>query len=121
MCIGNFFKQCDILIIYVKGVKIMAFEVMSPGRLMELIGNRNYVIVDIREPGEYKDGHVNTAINIPYEKFEKGSFYLPSHKIIIVYCERGAASFLVARKLHDKGFHVCTVVGGYNAISKEIN
>lgn len=97
----------------------MAFEVMSPGRLIELIGNRDYVIVDIREPAEYRKGHVDTAINVPYEKFESNNFYLPRHKIVIVYCERGAASFLVARKLHDRGYHVCTVVGGYNAISKE--
>ena len=56
-----------------------------------------------------------------YEKFEDNSFYLPKHKKIIVYCERGATSFLVARMLHDKGYQMYTVIGGYNAISKEFH
>lgn len=99
----------------------MAFEVIAPKRMLELIHNKEYVVVDLRAPKDYKKGHVENAINIPYEKFEKNDYYLPRHKTIIVYCERGAASFLVARKLHDKGYHVCTVVGGYGAISKEIH
>lgn len=99
----------------------MAFEVITPGKLKEYVGNKEYLIVDLRSKWEYQRGHVEGAIHIPYEKFEDNSFYLPKHKKIIVYCERGATSFLVARMLHDKGYQMYTVIGGYNAISKEFH
>jgi rhodanese-related sulfurtransferase len=96
----------------------MAFEVISARQLNEWIGNKNYMIVDLRSEAEYKRGHVKDARNIPYEEFERNNFHLPKDKKIVLYCERGATSFLVARKLHDKGYQVYTVVGGYNAIRK---
>lgn len=99
----------------------MAFEVLRAEDLYEYVRKKEYVIVDLRSAGEYQKGHVEGAINIPYEKFENNNFYLPKYKRIIVYCERGAASFLVARKLYDRGYQVYTVIGGYQAISKEIH
>ena len=84
----------------------MAFEMIRASKLKEFIGNKEYVIVDLRSKNEYDRGHVEGAIHIPYERFENNNYYLPKQKKIIVYCERGATSFLVAR---------------YNGISKEIH
>jgi rhodanese-related sulfurtransferase len=44
---------------------------ISPSNLKKLIdsGNKDFVIVDVRDETEYKEGHIPSAINIPAEKF----------------------------------------------------
>lgn len=96
----------------------MAFEVISVKQLKEMIGKPEYVIVDLRSQRDYKKGHVPGAVNVPFEQIEQGRFSFARNKKLVLYCERGAASFLAARKLHDEGYKACTVVGGYSAIQK---
>lgn len=94
----------------------MSFEVISARKLLELSEKRGYIIIDLRAPEDYQKAHVRGAVNISYDDIEKGRYRLNKNMRIILYCERGASSFLAARILHGKGYHVYTVVGGYNAV-----
>lgn len=96
----------------------MGFEVISARQLKSMAGKKEYIIVDLRPYEEYKRHHVNGAVNYSYDNIERGKYNFPKSKTIVFYCERGATSFLAARKLHDNGYNTCTVVGGYSAISK---
>lgn len=67
------------------------------------------VIVDVRNPDEYKSGHIPGAINIP-SKASKEEFFskLPKagdDKEIILYCGTGARSFETADKLIKEWKH----------------
>ncbi len=61
--------------------------------------NNDYVLIDVRDASEYKDGHIPTAINIPAEVFASSAGELPKEKKIIVYCNTGSRSYLAYRKL----------------------
>ncbi|MGE5893965.1 MAG: rhodanese-like domain-containing protein, partial [bacterium] len=59
----------------------------------------DYVLVDVRDESEYKEGHIPTAINIPAETFASRSEILPKEKKIVVYCNTGSRSYMSYRKL----------------------
>jgi rhodanese-related sulfurtransferase len=59
----------------------------------------DYVLVDVRDASEYKEGHIPTAVNIPSETFAAGFGILPKEKKIIVYCNTGSRSYLAYKKL----------------------
>lgn len=74
---------------------------LKPAELKRLIdsGAKAFVIVDVRDESEYKEGHIPTAINIPVETFAAKSEVLPKEKKIVVYCNTGGRSYTAYRKL----------------------
>lgn len=74
---------------------------LKPSELDALIkaSNSDYVLVDVRDEAEFKEGHIPTAINIPAETFATKSDILPKEKKIIVYCNTGSRSYLAYKKL----------------------
>ena len=67
------------------------------------------VIIDVRTPKEYKQGHVATARNIPIEVITKTLEPIPKGKEIVVYCASGNRSGTVANILRQKGWTVYDV------------
>ena len=68
------------------------FKIISVEELKQLIDQKEkMILVDARPVGEYQDGHIPSAINIPPAKFNEISRYLPENRdeLIIFYC-RGA-------------------------------
>lgn len=74
--------------------------IIKPAELRKLISEKkdNFVLVDVRDPSEYKEGHIPGAISIP-ENFAANSGVLPKEKKIIVYCNTGSRSYLAYKKL----------------------
>ena len=74
---------------------------VKPADLKKMLDQKktDFVVVDVRDPSEFKEGHIPTAINIPAEKFASESGVLPKEKKIIVYCNTGSRSYLSYRKL----------------------
>jgi len=74
---------------------------LKPGELDALIKSAagDYVLVDVRDEAEFREGHIPGAINIPAETFATKSDILPKEKKIIVYCNTGSRSYLAYKKL----------------------
>lgn len=75
----------------------------------------NRVIIDVREPQEYQNGHVQGALNIPPSEIMHGSPQLqniPKDTELIVYCVSGSRSNVAAIFLKQQGF--TNVVNGIN-------
>jgi len=49
------------------------------------------VLIDVRAPGEFKEEHIENAINVDYfsTSFEETLSHLPQEKMIVVYCKHG--------------------------------
>lgn len=74
----------------------------------KLIQSKNVIILDVRTPREFEEGHIPEAINIDYrsDDFSKNIKSLNKDKTIAVYCRSGNRSKLAAKKLIDNGFNV---------------
>ena len=91
----------------------MEEQLLAVWEIDEIRKKENGMLVDLRKPALYKQGHMVGAVNIPYDKvFEKIRF-LDRSVVLILYCERGNTSLRVGKILAEKNFKVYTVVGGY--------
>ena len=87
---------------------------LSPDRLDWYVGKSWALIVDVRNREEYEKGHIKGAVSLPYEHLME-RVCLPKNKIIVIYCERGAASMAEGKILAEHGYKVRTVIGGIRA------
>ena len=70
-------------------------------------GNANFVIVDVRTPEEFRDGHIEGAVNVD---FRSGNFLneidrFDKNKIYFVYCRTGNRSYDAVALMGPLGFH----------------
>lgn len=76
-----------------------------------LLGKIN--LIDIREPEEYREGHLATAKNIPMNIIlSKAEKYLDKSKEYHIICQSGARSSKTCSVLKANGFNVVNVSGG---------
>ena len=82
--------------------------------------DKNYLIVDVRDPKSYKAGHVPTAISVPSYELDKHLGKLPKNKKLIMYCYHVVffAAPKIALKLAKKGYDVMEMVGGFDEWKK---
>ena len=68
--------------------------------------NPNSILLDVRSPQEFKEGHLNGAINIPLYELESCCTCKLKEKdvIIIVYCQSGIRSKKAIKILNKNGF-----------------
>ena len=76
------------------------------------------VLLDVRTDKEFKEGHIQNALNIDFKQdgfVEKAKSMLPADKTIAVYCRSGVRSALAAAKLAGEGYKVVNLKGGIMA------
>ena len=76
------------------------------------------LIVDVRTPEEFADGHYPGAINIPHESILEGLNQLgvTTSTAVILYCRSGNRSGQAEQALRDKGFTEARNAGGLEAL-----
>jgi len=81
-------------------------KTVSPTQAVALMNDESTVVVDVREPNEYADGHIEGARNIPVSRIEQGAFELEGHKQspVIVVCQSGTRSPEACKRLVGLGF-----------------
>lgn len=72
------------------------------------------LVIDTRTEGEYADGHIDGAINIPYDVIGNviGQYQTDKSKPIIVYCRSGRRSGIAKQTLESAGYTSVTNGGG---------
>ena len=78
----------------------------------------NVLIVDVRTPEEYKEGHIKYAVNYPLDEITNDTSN--KDKQIIVYCRSGRRSAQSAKILVDNGFTNVYDAGGVNSYKYEL-
>lgn len=77
------------------------------------INDNNIYIIDVREPDEYSQSHIENAYNVPYTSItdiSKLNINLDSK--IIVYCQSGNRSRMAANRLIEMGYTNVYDMGG---------
>lgn len=83
-----------------------------------LANGGGYVILDVREKEEYREGHLDGALSLPRGFLEMRADQILTDKSvpIIAYCAAGVRSLLAARVLKEMGYgNVVSMTGGYAA------
>ena len=78
------------------------------------------VLIDVREPDEFRQGHLPGAVNMPRGLLEfqmSGQPAMaPRDLAIVLYCKTSGRAALAARAMHDMGYlQVQSIAGGFDA------
>lgn len=79
---------------------------INPKDAVRIINDENALMLDIREPGDYKAGHIINAKNIPFSRFDEEVPRVSGDKNrpVIVYCKSGMNSQAACGKLQSAGY-----------------
>ncbi|MGP8080756.1 MAG: rhodanese-like domain-containing protein [Dehalococcoidales bacterium] len=90
--------------------------------IAENIGNKNFVILDVRTSDEYISRHIVGAIDISYEStnFRADIGKLDKNKQYLIYCANGVNGAVATQIMLGLGFkHIQNITGGYAAWVQE--
>lgn len=71
------------------------------------------LLVDVRDPDEFEEGHIAGAINLPLNDLRARLNELPRDRELWLYCRVGQRGYYAARLLMQHGFQVKNLSGGY--------
>ena len=90
----------------------------------QAVAQQKAVIVDVREPDEWQEGHLNGAALLPLSVLERGvppqelAKILPKDRIIYCYCLAGGRCMEAAEMLKPLGYDVRALKPGYPQLVK---
>jgi rhodanese-related sulfurtransferase len=95
-----------------------ANDLISPQELREqLASSTRPMVIDVRGAGEYSNGHVQGAVNIPLGQLSKKLASIPHDQLVVTYCNmhhRGESrGERAAALLRELGFQARALDGGY--------
>ncbi len=91
---------------------------VEPGDAQALIrenaGNRDFVVLDVRTPGEFAQGHLEGAVLVDYRspRFREEMAGLDRSKTYLVYCRTGNRSTRALGIMEELGFRRYYHLGG---------
>ena len=98
----------------------MPFQTLAPLDAKNFLSvNEGMVfLMDVRTPGEFAEGHLENATNIPVDTIPTRLEEIPKDKTLVIYCQHGSRSKLASAYLvthgYDKVFHI---EGGFSALT----
>lgn len=100
----------------------MIVDVEPDELVMDMPFDPNLVVVDVRRPAEYNDGHLRDAISIPLnDMIDPGSMAnIEDNQNVYVHCAGGYRSVIASSLLKRQGIHnIRNVLGGWNKIKEQ--
>ncbi len=100
----------------------MIIDVEADELMMDVPFDKNLVVVDVRKPVEFAEGHFAEAINIPLNEMTDPASManIEDRHNLYVHCASGYRSIIAASLLKRQGIHnLRNVAGGWNAIKEQ--
>ncbi len=69
-------------------------------------------IIDVREAGEFKQGHIKGAVNIPLSEFSERINEVPKDKPVYLHCRTSQRSYYAICQLQGKGYDNAVNISG---------
>jgi hydroxyacylglutathione hydrolase len=100
------------------GEKIDLIITIEPDELaMDMPHDPNLIVLDVRKPAEFADGHIKDAINLTLsDMVDPGTMaHFDDNHNLYVHCQGGYRSIIACSMLKREGIHnLRNVEGGYN-------
>jgi phage shock protein E len=90
-------------------------RIIQPTELMNRLQTEpNLVLIDIRTPQEYAQGHIPRAVNLPLDQFEQRGAELTANRNreVILYCRTGRRVRIAVHLLLEQGFQKIVLLEG---------
>ena len=108
-----------VIVMSLSGTNKSVIQSLNSEEISEIIQDKSVTIIDVRTAEEYKTGHVEDAINIPYDEIENEVNY-DKDQTIAVYCRTGVRSSEAAKILEKMGYTKIYDLGGIEDFNVEL-
>jgi rhodanese-related sulfurtransferase len=112
---GSVVLALIVVVVFESRLRSVAFASISSQDLIRLM-NQGALVLDIRKPDEFAQGHVNGAKHLsPDQILTAGdTFKRFKEKPVVVYCDSGSLAAAAVRQLSEQGFaKTFTLRGGF--------
>ena len=94
-----------------------SFKQVHVNEVRGLVENKAYIL-DVREVGEYKAGHISGSKNIPLSDLWNRMNEIPKNKPVYIHCRSGQRSYYALKYLKGHGYKdIYNISGGFLGIS----
>jgi rhodanese-related sulfurtransferase len=106
--------------LYVKGYIFRDFQSITPQEALVVMRDEddNVTIVDVRTVGEFQQGHIKNALNIPVQDLSERLDELKEYKDkkLLIYCATGNRSVIATRMLQSDGYSAINIEDGIEGL-----
>ncbi|MDD3609462.1 MAG: rhodanese-like domain-containing protein [Halothiobacillaceae bacterium] len=94
--------------------KLRRYTEISPAEAARLIGKDDTLLLDVREPDEFRQGHIRNATHVPLGKLAArvAEFEAYKDKPVVIYCRSGNRSGVACAQLAKQGFTIVHNLAG---------
>ncbi len=95
---------------------------INPSSARKLIENEEIIILDVRAPWEFAEGHVKNAKNLDFTDpdFSDNLEKLDKDKKYLVYCKTGRRGAMALEVMENIGFkNLYNLIGGYGSWNRD--
>lgn len=102
------------IVVSEKGEKAMYEQITAEEAKNIMDSGEEYILLDVREQGEFDEAHIAGAILIPYTEIEEKAETMlqDKDKLILLYCRSGRRSKIAAESLAMLGYTNVKEFGG---------
>ena len=100
----------------------MIIDIDADELMMDIPHDKNLVVIDVRRPTEYADGHLKDAVNLTLSEMTDPLTManLEDEQNLYVYCAGGYRSVIASSLLKRQGFHnLRNITGGWGKIIEQ--
>jgi phage shock protein E len=100
----------------VAGFAILRRAGQIPARKAAELVKNGALIIDVRTPSEYRDGHLACAVNIPHDVIASQIARHAKNKerVLLLHCQSGMRSAIARRRLLAMGYGNTFDLGSYS-------
>lgn len=101
----------------------MIIDVEADELMMDIPFDPNLVVMDVRKPAEYAEGHLKDAVNLPLSEMVDPATManIEDRHNVYVHCAGGYRSVIAASLLKRQGLHnLRNVLGGWGKIKEQV-
>ena len=89
---------------------------LRPDELRKAI-EQGAMVIDLRSPAMYREGHIDGAVNIPTEQLRSNLDKLDKQRTILLACKTGLNGYFMERMLLQQGFKARNLMGGHTYLA----
>ena len=97
----------------------MGLCLISTKEISEYRRRWNAMVIDLRDPKDYRQWHIPGARNVPAEELETFMAQIPKNRLVIFYCQYGNTRIQEGCRYVKRGYRICSVAGGIDVYRRK--